>query len=488
MKSFMFCSRAKSRALPFGARTSSRAFALRRAAAFLGLQLTCLAGASAQGPEEPSDSAEAPPTLVELELPKKKTKAAKESGGTSAGSDSGSTNGGISDPADATPDNELNDSVPGDPWGDAQGLNLISLRALSQFRYVSTFAQPSESSRSSYAVREDTLVQDGDGWGFQRLLVRFSSDPVKYVGFKTVVDFAELFSGDTDDFLKQAYTTINPIPGRLELVAGLFKLPFSSAELDPSARFEFAELGPTNKLLGNLGLNGRDLGLQIMGAPLRKAKRLRISLGIFRGHAKDEHDLPAGAVAGRIEAKPHKSLRLGLDAVYHVKAFTYNRPFETSDKETLPNPPDPLYPAQKRWDNGGAYGFDARFKKKGFMARGEFVYGDRVDIDRRYGALHFWSAWGILAYAFDVGSQVKLMPAFRAEWLDTDLTHGPGMFRTLSGSFTCIAWTRVRFMVDVTRTDVEANTPVLNQPKPLQATPYLALSNTRLTAQLQLEL
>jgi hypothetical protein len=46
----------------------------------------------------------------------------------------------------------------------------------------------------------------------------------------------------------------------------------------------------------------------------------------------------------------------------------------------------------------------------------------------------------------------------------------------------------VRFLVDVTHTGVQANTPVLNQPKPLQATPFLALSNTRLSAQLQLEL
>jgi hypothetical protein len=225
-----------------------------------------------------------------------------------------------------------------------------------------------------------------------------------------------------------------------------------------------------------------------MGAPLRKAKRMRVSLGAFRGHAKDEHDLPAGAVSGRVEIKPSKSLRLGLDTVYHVRAITFNRPFETSSKETLPNPPDPLYPAQKRWDRGGAYGFDARFKKKGFMARGEFVYGDRVDIDRRYGANRFWSAWGIFAYAFDVSTQIKLMPALRAEWLDTDFGHGKGIIRTLSGSFTCIAWSRVRFLIDVTHTGVQANTPVLNQPKPLQATPFLALSNTRLSAQLQLEL
>lgn len=417
--------------------------------------------------EEPSDSAEAPPTLVSLPLPKKEE---------------------VADPSDATPDTDLNDSVPGDPWGDADGLSVISLRGLSQTRYRSTFGAKSHSSRESYVVREESLAENGDGWGIERLLVRLSSDPVKYVGFKAVVDFAELISGDPEDVLKQAYTTISPMPGRVELVVGLFKLPFSVLELDPSARFEFADLGPTNKLLGDLGFNGRDLGLQIMGAPLRKAKRMRLSLGGFRGHARDEHDLPAGAVSGRVEVKPLKSLRLGLDAVYHLRALTYKRPFETSDKDVLLNPADARYPTAKNWGRGGAYGVDVRFKKKGFMGRGEFVYGDRVDVDRRYDARRFWSAWAIFAYGFDVADQFKLLPALRAEVLDSDFGHGKGLIQTYSGSVTCIAWSRLRFLVDVTRTEVEANTPVLNQPRPLQATPYLALSNTRLIVQLQLEL
>lgn len=425
------------------------------------------AAAAPESTEPVSDSAEAPPVLVSVPMP---------------------NNGDTTDPSDATPDTDLNDSVPGDPWGDADGVSVISLRALSQTRYTSTFGARSDASRESYQVREESLAENGDGWGIERLLVRLSSDPVKYVGFKAVLDFSELVSGDPEDVLKQAYTTISPMPGRLELVVGLFKLPFSVFELDPSARFEFADLGPTNRLLGDMGFNGRDLGLQIMGAPLRKAKRLRVSLGAFRGHAHDEHDFPAGAVAGRIEVKPLKALRIGLDGVYHVRGLTYNRPFETSDKDVLPNPANPLYPAAKNWGRGGAYGVDLRFKKKGFMGRGEFVYGDRVDLDRRYGAERFWSAWGILAYGFDVADQFKLLPAVRAEVLDSDLGHKRGLIQTFSGAVTCIAWSRIRFMVDVTHTQVQAGTPVLNQPRPLQADPYLALSNTRLIVQLQLEL
>jgi hypothetical protein len=428
--------------------------------------------------DEEQEPSEAPPQVLQIASP-----LAKPNGDAKAKADAAA----LGDTSDATPDNDLTDAIPGDPWGDAQGLNVIALRSLFQTRYVSTFAEDSTNSRASYRVREDNLVQQGDGYSIERLFMRMSSDPVKYVGFKAVLDFAELVSGDPEDLVKQAYSTISPMPGRIDMVVGLFKIPFSTPELDPSARFEFAELGPANRLMNDLGYTGRDYGVEIIGAPLPKARRLHLMFGIFRGHAYDEHDSPAGAIAGRIEAKPTKALRFGAGVVSHLKAVTYNRPFNTSDKDVLPDPPDPLYPAAKHWGRGQAYGIDTRYKKKGLMLRGEATYGDRVDVDRSYGATHFWSAWGIAAYSFNLGV-VKLLPAFRAEWLDADAGHGKGLHRTLSGSFTVIAWSRVRFMVDATNTHVEPNTIVINQPKPLQADPYLALSNTRLTGQLQLEL
>jgi hypothetical protein len=40
----------------------------------------------------------------------------------------------------------------------------------------------------------------------------------------------------------------------------------------------------------------------------------------------------------------------------------------------------------------------------------------------------------------------------------------------------------------VTNINVQAGTPYLNQPKPLQAEPFLALDSTRIIGQLQLEL
>jgi hypothetical protein len=227
--------------------------------------------------------------------------------------------------------------------------------------------------------------------------------------------------------------------------------------------------------------------VQVVGAPLKKAKRLRLMAGAFRGHAQDEHDSPVGTLAARVEIKPFKALRIGGGYVDHLRSVRYRRPFETSDREIVPNPTDPLYPSERRWGKGRAFGADVRFKKKGFMARGEYLYGDRVDMHERYGAQTFWAVWGILAYRIDIGT-TKLLPALRAEWLDADRDRPRGMHRTLSFGLTVILWDRVRLLADVSRTDTSNNTPILGQPKPVQTDPYLALDNTRVTAQLQLEL
>ncbi len=460
--------------------------------------------------KDDQDADESPPTLLSLPLvppsdtgtePRKEGKAEADSvtpPATSAKPNKGAPLGGVPSSApsddDAEPDEKrgrdseaVGFTAPGDPWGDTQGLGLISLRALMQFRYASTFASKSGHSLSTGREKEEFLAEKNDGYSMKRILIRFSSDPVKYIGFKSVFDFSELMTGDVEDVVKQAYVVLRPIPERLEVVAGLFKTPFAILELDPSSRFELADLGHTNKLINDLGYAGRDLGVMASVAPLKKARKMRISGGAFRGHAYGEHDSPAGSLAGRIEYKPKRWLRFGGGVTQMMSDYSYNRVFNTSGKNVLPNPPDLRYPRQKNWGKGRAWGVDARIKKKGFMLRGEFIMGDRIDLDERYGAKTFWSAWGLAAYRIDIGS-VKLLPSVRTEWLDSDREHKSGMWRTLSFGITTIVLDRLRFLVDVTRTDVGTGSPLLNQPKPLTDPPYLALDCTRVTAQMQIEL
>jgi len=307
------------------------------------------------------------------------------------------------------------------------------------------------------------------------------------VEFKTILDFAKLRGSDVSNVLKQAYFTLKPIPRRVEIAAGVFKLPYSILELDPVARFELANLGDADDVIKNLGFGGRDVGVEVMLAPLSKPKWLRLMVGAFRAHAKDENASPVGAIGARLESEPFKALRLGIDVVGMPSAYSYKQPFETSSKDVLPMPPDPLYPREQRWGSGKAYSADVSYTRKHFSVRIEGLLGDRVDIDTRYNARSFGAVWALAAYRFKVGP-LGVMPAVRAELLDMDREHDSGGRRALSFALSLLYKKSVRFVVDVTRTDVQRETAVIEQPQPLALYPYLDLDNTRVTAQLQLEL
>jgi hypothetical protein len=391
---------------------------------------------------------------------------------------------GTARPAGETP----TDSFTGDPFGDemsGMAAGPLAFRMLLQTRYRQTFATASRNPRRNYALREDTLVHDGDGFELNRLFLRAAAEPLPELGFKAILDFSKL--SNPKNVLKQAYVTVRPVGKRVEIAAGILKLPYSTMELDPIARYELSALGATDDLIKKLGFAGRDIGAELMVAPLPSPKWLRVSLGAFAGHAKDEQASPLGAIGARLESKPFKGLRLGVDAVGMPTSHDYKRPFETSSKDVLPLPPDPLYPRERRWAAGKAYSADVTYERHHFTLRGEGLIGDRVDVDERYGARSFWAFWALLAYDIHVGG-FRCMPALRAEWLDLDRDHGVGGRRELRAGVAFPYKKRVRFLVDVARSDIEAGTPVIDSPKPLPAVPYFDLDSTRVTAQLQVEL
>ena len=375
----------------------------------------------------------------------------------------------------------------GDPWGDGQkgiAVGPLTLRFLLQTRYVATFAEPSTNSRPSYAVREEYIAQQGDGWKVNRLFLRLAAEPSPYLGAKMILDFAELMSDNADGMVKQAYVTLRPIPKRLEIQAGVFKLPYSIMELDAIAQYTLADLGHADSLIKDLGFAGRDIGVMVTGAPLPKKKLLRASLGIFRGHSHDEHDSPFGALGARLESHPVKGLRLGVDWVEHPFDVTYNRPFETGSKDVNPNPPDPAYPYSRSWTKGRAWSADVTFDRWKALLSVEAMIGNRVDRDERFGAETFAAVWALASYRFRVGP-IQLMPGARIEFLDADREHRTGLRRTISGGLNVILTKSVRTLIDVTRTDVDAETPALDPPLPLVMPPYYELDSTRVTAQLQ---
>lgn len=399
--------------------------------------------------------------------------------------DDGHSNGGV---AGVSPQAQ---SFDGDPWGDDSSdlaAGPLTFRLALQTRYRETFAKASQSTRAGFALREDVLVQDGDGFKLQRFLMRMEVEPKKWLRFKGTLDFAKLRGSNVSNVVKQAIATLRVIPKRIEVVAGVFKIPYSILELDPVARYELTEFGDSNELINNLGFAGRDVGVAVMFAPLGKPKWMRLVLSTFRGHAKDEHSTPLGVIAARVESKPWiKGLRFGFSVVGMPYSFDYKQPFETSSRDVLPDPPDPLFPREELWASGKAYGADISYSKHRFTFRVEGLLGDRVDVNRRYGALSYSAIWALVAYRFKIG-KIGLMPAARLELMDADREHDYGGRRLLSFGLNLLYKKSVRFVVDVSNTAVQAESPVIEQPRPLPYYPYMALDNTRITFQLQLEL
>lgn len=389
-------------------------------------------------------------------------------------------------PNEPAPNPDDRESFVGDSFGNTPGgiqVGPLGIRFLMQTRWTHTYASPSNNTRVSYREIENEEVRSQDGLDLQRMFLRFAVDASKYLELKTIVDIAELVHDNVDNVVKQAYVTVKPIPKHVEITAGLFKLPFSMLELDPIAQWRVADTGQADDLVKDLGFAGKDIGVELMVAPLSKPKRLRFALGAFRGHAHDSK-AAIGALGARVESQPIKGLRFGVDWVAQPQTIVDKNATETSNKDIVPFPADPQYPRAVTWRKGQAFSADARYQKHHLTLMVEGMIGDRVDSDLTYGAKGFYAVWALAGYRFRVGD-MHLMPAVRAEWLDTDRTHPIGLRRELTFAVNLDITRSLRFVIDVTRTDVQSFTPLTDQPKPWPQVPYYELDNTRVIAQLQ---
>ena len=363
----------------------------------------------------------------------------------------------------------------------------LTLNTLLQVRYVNTFHRGSDNPQPGYALREDYLVNEGDGFVVRRAYLRMNAEPTDFFKARLVVDVARFERGGLGGSIRQAWGRIGFIPKHVELSAGVLKLPLSIMKLDSSSELEVADNGPLTELVTDLDYAGRDVGVSVMLAPFDKSKLAQLTVGAYRGHAYDEHASPVGALAARIESHPVKGLRLGLSAQHQPYEQHYKRPFETSDRDVLPMPSDPLYPRERSWSKGTAYAADATYHRRGLMVRAEGILGDRVDSDVRYGARSFAGAWALLSYKFAAGS-VDLQPAARAEWLDVDMDHDIGTRLTLSLAIAVLLSEHVRMLLDATHVEVQAQSPFADPPRPMTEIPYFEIDHTRVTGQLQIEI
>lgn len=348
-------------------------------------------------------------------------------------------------PGSVTESEEKQKTTTGDEFGDDDD-KAMNLRMLLQTRYGQTWPT---------AVRpgERAQAQHDDGWNLWRAFVRASAKPTKWISGKILLDFASLRDGNPVQAVKQAYAEVEPFD-RLKVTAGLFKRSFSLLELLPIADYEFADTGLADTLIQDTGFGGRDAGVMVSVSPLPKKKWLKAHVGAFQGGHIVTDARPDGLLTARLESTPIKHLHLGADMAWRRLA-------------TDPN----LSPVDGQQGAGWAWSADAMLQYPEFEVRAEVLGGDRTDLDHRLNpdlglpALHFLGAWLVGAVHIPIRTWF-LMPAVRAEWLDTDTDRPTGNHLALSGALDFDFDKRVRLVLDLTKQWVENGTiPVGHTPQ-----------------------
>ncbi|MGC4090443.1 MAG: porin [Polyangiaceae bacterium] len=347
-------------------------------------------------------------------------------------------------------------SESGDAFSDGAGEpGSYQLRTLLQTRFQHTAAdmEPIESrllaegsngvDYTQNLIRERAL--SNDGFGIQRAFLRATAQPTKEFGAKLLVDFAELLHKNQKSSLKLAYGELR-VTRAITVTAGLFKIPFSLLELLPIADYEFADVGPTDALIKDVGVGGRDIGVKVQIAPLHKRRALSFELAAFDG---DNHNLQRypgpGILAARVKTRPWSHLELAGDCAY--------RPMNVRDV-------DDNGTAFQKHAKGGACSVDASFSYHRFAVRGEWMTGKRTDSplfpdkkDHRFSAL-----WGLASYRVKLRDKMALMPAVRVEWLDEDQPSVVGQTFLVSAGVNLDVSSSTRLLLDLSRSRVQGGT------------------------------
>jgi len=349
--------------------------------------------------------------------------------------------------------NDLAMSLDDDPRP-AYGQDLIagksngSMRMLVQARYRSTFVRESGLSSSSIvAEQQKGTLQNNDGFDIQRAFLRYVASPTKQIDAKFLVDFAELKHNNVSQSFKLAYVESH-ITKRLQIDFGLLKRTYSLLELLPIAQHELADLGPTDDFIKNQGYAGRDIGAVIRYQPLPMRRMMTVSVGAYRGDIDEGFDAsPLKLLGVRIEARPVKHLRLGANAVW--------RPYANVEmqKTVDDNTGGIGYQKNVTKRKGAAAGTDVTLTYQHLEVRGELLLGQRTDpiqpLNGSQGS--FWSAWLLVSPKIPVGKWL-LVPAAKAEILDTDALNSGGRRRVLSGVLGVMPASGLRIIADVTHT------------------------------------
>jgi hypothetical protein len=360
----------------------------------------------------------------------------------------------------------------------------VSFRLLLQARYAQDFPIAQQRPNADERERDLSNATENDGFRMNRVFLRAIARPRKWIQARLLVDFAELRWGNRNNVLKLAYVNVRPW-SRVHVTAGFFKRPYSLLELLPIAEFEFADVGPTDEVIKELGFAGRDTGAMVQVDPLPKKSWLNLSLGTFAGDTEGRYASPVGVVVGRAESRPVPSLRLGVDAAWRPRR---TKALYGSDDV----PVDYL-------DRGTAFSVDVTWAVQRLELRAEGLYGKRVDMTSRLadglyrgdcpsGLCHWVASWGLATYRIPVGKKLVVMPAVRAEWLEMNREQHQGQRTYLTGALNVDITPELRLLMDVSWRHVQRQSQTLNGLNNFTALPVYDLNGTRMTVQAQIKI
>lgn len=391
---------------------------------------------------------------------------------------------------DAVDDDVSMFGTSGDPFGDTIRGEVLSFRLLMQARFADEWPVSQPRDNSIEGERDVANATENDGWRMNRLFLRAIAKPRKWVQGRLLLDFAELRWGSRRGTVKLAYLVLKPLP-RTRITVGLFKRPFSLLELLPIADFEFADVGPTDEVIKELGFGGRDMGAMVQVEPLPIKRWLNLSAGMFAGDGEGQFASAVGLLSARVESSPLRIVRLGADASYRPRR-TLMLLEDTVD-----------YKGVGFLDRGGAVSGDVSVAVGRMELRAEGLYGKRTDMMSRLndgtgfyvgdcpsGTCHWLAGWGLVTYRVAVGKRSVLMPAVRAEWLEMNREQRSGKRTYLTGALDLDVTPELRLLVDVTWRRVQAASQSLNQLNQFITfgSEIYDLSGTRMTLQAQLRI
>lgn len=325
-----------------------------------------------------------------------------------------------------------------------------------------------------------------DGWSLDRALLRIGVRPTAALSARLQVDFAELIRSRERRTVKLAFADLELVKKRLWVVAGLVKRPFSLLELRPLTEFEFADAGPIDDLIKELGYGGRDVGLLLRARPLPKKKLLQLSAAVMAGEAAGEFRTPVGLVVVRAESELTRDLVVAIDGALRPVA---TRALYGGDDV----PVDFL-------DSGAAMSADLTFTPGDLAVRAEILYGKRTDLlsmgrgdaglagDCKAGGCHFVAGWVMTSYALSLTPRWRLLPALRFEALDVTTGQAGGGQLGFTAAVNLDFGPEIRALVDFTQRWVEPGTQALSQLNEVILTPIREQGGSTLSLRLQVVL